>query len=101
MAAYAITDIRVSDPERYSEYAKGVPETIRKYGGRYLVRGGDLRPVEGEWPLNRFVVLEFPSMDDLQRWYDSPEYAKLKQIRFETADTKMVWVEGYNPPPGS
>jgi uncharacterized protein (DUF1330 family) len=101
MPAYAIVDVRITEPERYPEYAKAVPATIKKYGGRYLVRGADLRPIEGDWDLNRFVVLEFPNMEQLQRWYSSPEYEPLKKLRFETAECRMVWVEGYSPPPGA
>jgi uncharacterized protein (DUF1330 family) len=44
---------------------------IEKFGGRYLVRGGDLRRVEGNLALDRLVVLEFPMLDAAQKFYDS------------------------------
>ena len=94
MAAYAVVNVRVTDPVRYEEYRSKVPATIASYGGRYLVRGGALEVLEGEWYPERLVVLEFESIGRLREWYDSPEYAPLKQLRQEAAATQLVFVEG-------
>ena len=94
MAAYAVVNVRVTDPVRYEEYRSKVPATIASYGGRYLVRGGALEVLEGEWDPERLVVLEFESIGRLREWYDSPEYAPLKQLRQEAAATQFVVVEG-------
>ena len=50
MAGYVIAIIDVTNAEDYQEYARQVPATIAKYGGRYLVRGGKMELREGEWP---------------------------------------------------
>jgi uncharacterized protein (DUF1330 family) len=50
--------------------------------------------LEGEWNPQRLVVLEFESMERFREWYDSPEYAPLKQLRSEASDTEFVVVEG-------
>jgi len=94
MAAYAVVNVRVTDPVRHEEYRSKVPATIASYGGRYLVRGGALEVLEGEWDPERLVVLEFESIGRLREWYDSPEYAPLKQLRQEAAATQLVVVEG-------
>lgn len=94
MAAYAVVNVRVTDPARYEEYRSKAPATIASYGGRYLARGGALETLEGEWDPERLVVLEFESMGRLREWYDSPEYAPLKQLRQEAAATQFVIVEG-------
>ena len=95
MAAYAVVNVRVTDPVRYEEYRSKVPATIASYGGRFLVRGGALEVLEGEWDPERLVVLEFESIGRLREWYDSPEYAPLKQLRQEAAAaTQLVVVEG-------
>ena len=94
MAAYAVVNVRVTDPVRYEEYRSKVPATIASYGGRYLVRGGALEVLEGEWDPERLVVLEFESIGRLREWYDSPEYAPLKRLRQEAAATQLVVVEG-------
>ena len=94
MAVYAVVNIRVSDPTRYAEYREKAPATIAPYGGKYLARGGTVEVVEGEWDPKRLVVLEFESMERFHRWYNSPEYAPLKQVRGETTVSDFVVVEG-------
>jgi uncharacterized protein (DUF1330 family) len=94
MTAYAIADVEVTDPGVFEDYRGRVGDTIAKYGGRYVVRGGKSEVVEGNWNPKRLVVLEFPSMERLQAWYHSPEYAPLKQLRFRSANTDVVLVEG-------
>ena len=59
MSAYILVDIEVIDPDGYEEYRKLAPASIGLYGGRYLVRGGAVEKLEGEWPLKRLVILEF------------------------------------------
>jgi uncharacterized protein (DUF1330 family) len=98
MAAYVVVNVDVIDPVKFAEYGRGVPPTIEKYGGRYLVRGGAIHPVEGEWPLKRVVILEFPSIEDARRWHDSAEYAPLLKMRLESTRSTMVFVEGCAPP---
>jgi uncharacterized protein (DUF1330 family) len=94
VAAYAVVNVRVTDPVRYEEYRGKAPATIASYGGRYLARGGAVEALEGEWDPERLVVLEFESMGRLREWYDSPEYAPLKRLRQEAAVTQFVVVEG-------
>ncbi len=94
MAAYVIANIRITDPDRYPEYARRVPQTIERYGGRYLTRGGNVEVLEGDWEPQRLVILEFESMERLREWYDSPEYAPLKRLHEEVAASQLVVVEG-------
>ena len=94
MAAYAIADITVTDPELYPSYTAVTPATIEKYGGRFVVRGGAHKTVEGDWQPGRVVVLEFEDMAALQRWYDSPEYTEARAIRQRAATGSVIFVEG-------
>jgi uncharacterized protein (DUF1330 family) len=94
MAAYLIAQIRIHDPETFKTYSAAVPATIAQYGGKYHVRGGAVTPKEGNWNPNRVIVLEFPDMAALNRWYDSPEYQKIIGIRFDAAKGDMIFVEG-------
>ena len=94
MAAYAVVNVRVTDPDRYEEYKSKAPATIAGYGGKYLARGGAVEALEGGWNPERLVVLEFESMERLREWYDSPEYAPLKRLRGESAATDFAVVEG-------
>jgi uncharacterized protein (DUF1330 family) len=94
MPAYVIAEVEITDPQAYQEYARGVPATIAKYGGKYLVRGGAVEPKEGGGSPKRLVVLEFASMGDARRWYGSSEYAPLLAIRHKAASTRMIFVDG-------
>ncbi|HXV08554.1 MAG TPA: DUF1330 domain-containing protein [Burkholderiales bacterium] len=94
MAAYVIAEVEVTDPAAYEEYRKRVPATIEQYGGKYLVRGGATESKEGGWTPARFVILEFPSMAQARRWYDSPEYAPALAIRKRASKSKLIFAEG-------
>jgi uncharacterized protein (DUF1330 family) len=95
MAAYAILDVEIRDMERYREYMRQVKPVIEAAGGRYLVRGGAHKVVEGEWFPRRLVLLEFPTMAALERFYLSPEYQSLKALRLQcSAAHAAVAVEG-------
>ena len=94
MPAYLIADVTTTDQATMDEYRKHVPATVTRYGGRFLVRGGAHKTVEGDWKPNRLVVIEFPSMDQAQRWYDSEEYKMPKALRLKAGRTNLVLVEG-------
>jgi uncharacterized protein (DUF1330 family) len=94
MSAYVVAEVQVTDPAVYEEYRKLVPATIAKYGGKYLVRGGAVETKEGTWQPKRLVVLEFASMDQARRWYQSPEYAPALALRAKAARSKVLLVEG-------
>jgi uncharacterized protein (DUF1330 family) len=94
MAAYFIVEVDVQDTATFGEYRKQVPATIAKYGGRYLVRGGQAETLEGDWHPRRVVILEFPSVEQAKRFYDSADYAPLKALRLRSAKSKLLLVEG-------
>jgi uncharacterized protein (DUF1330 family) len=94
MAAYVIADLEVTDPARFAEYRQRVPATLAVYGGRFLVRGGAHEVVEGSWRPRRLVVLEFPSLAQARRWYDSEEYREPKAMRLAASDGNLVFVDG-------
>ena len=95
MPAYIVVEVEVEDPVRYEDYKKMVPPSLSAYGGRFLVRGGKVENLEGDWSPKRFVMLEFPSVEQAKAWWDSPEYADAKALRQATARTQMIVVEGF------
>ena len=97
MPAYVIAQVEVTDPELFAQYGAQVPATIEQYGGRYLVRGGQTEAIEGNWAPPRVVVIEFPSMDQLKKWYYSEAYKPLIALRQQSANTHISFVEGYLP----
>ena len=94
MAGYVIADIDVTDPVAYQEYVKLTPAIIAKYGGKFLVRGGEAEVVEGTWTPNRVVVLEFESLERAKEFYHSEEYRPVMEIRHKSAVSNLVIVEG-------
>ncbi len=94
MAAYVLAEIEITNPEGYKEYTKAVPATIAKYGGRFLIRGGESEALEGEWPQRRRVLLEFPTMDAARKWWHSPEYEKPKAMRQAASEGRLLLIEG-------
>lgn len=94
MSAYAILDVDIQDPDKYQIYMKGVQQLISDAGGRYLTRGGEHQVYEGEWQPSRLVIVEFPSMEAIETFYDSPEYQELKSIRQTCSSTNLVTVAG-------
>ena len=95
MPAYLIVDCEVTDPERYEAYKQLAPPAIAKYGGRYLVRGGEMTPLEGDWRPNRVVVLEFPDVETAKRFYASPEYARrARETRWRRQHEHGRWSPG-------
>jgi uncharacterized protein (DUF1330 family) len=95
MPAFVIAEIEVTNPEGYKGYSAVVGESIRKYGGRFLVRGGAVHTLEGEWPARRRVILEFPSVDAAKTWWDSPEYAKPMAMRRANSTGRLLLLEGF------
>jgi uncharacterized protein (DUF1330 family) len=94
MAAYLIVDLEVKNPAGYDDYRRQVPATLAKYGGRFVVRGGACEALEGNWTPNRVVVVEFPSMEALKRWYHSEDYKPLIELRQSHSAGNVIAVEG-------
>jgi len=94
MKAYVVAEVDVTDPAAYEEYRKLVAPTVEKYGGRFLVRGGKVHGKEGGWQPPRLVMVEFPSLEQAQAWYQSPEYAPALAIRAKASKSRLIIAEG-------
>ena len=71
MNVFCIGNIDIRDFEKYrnSAYLENAARTITEYGGRYRVRGGQTKIIEGQPVLHRLVIIEFPSMESIENWY--------------------------------
>ncbi len=94
MAAYIIGRIEITNPEAYKEYVAKVPATVQRHGGRYLVRGGASDVLEGSMPDRRTVCLEFADRAAALGWYNSPEYAPLRELRTSASVGDLFVVDG-------
>jgi uncharacterized protein (DUF1330 family) len=94
MSAYFIVDVKIDDPESYAEYSKQVGPMLARYGGKFLVRGGATETIEGDWQLERLVVIEFADTEHFRAWYDSPEYTEVRNIRFNASTARAILTQG-------
>jgi uncharacterized protein (DUF1330 family) len=94
MAAYVIAEVTITDPPGYDAYRQMVPATVAKYGGKFVVRGGQLEMLEGNWAPKRLVVIEFESAERAKQWWVSEDYREAKALRQRTAQTNMIVIEG-------
>ncbi|USX06785.1 DUF1330 domain-containing protein [Paraburkholderia fungorum] len=99
MKAYVVGLITVQDPVAYAEYVENAPATIARYGGRYVIRNGTKHELEGELPDERWVVLEFPSVEQAKRWYESEAYQAIRSIRIQASSGKLFIIEGCDTQP--
>ncbi len=95
--AYLIAEIDVHDPAGFEAYRAEVAPLIAAYGGRYLVRGGAVTPLEDAAPTARVVVLEFPDLETAQRFWSSEDYAPVAAIRHRTTHSRIYMIEGVLP----
>ena len=91
---YVVVNLDVHDPELFEKYRAEAPKSIAQYGGKYIVRGGAMEVLEGDAPLPRVVVLEFPSVEQAKTWYNSPEYQSVIGMRHNAAHGRGFVVEG-------
>ena len=98
MPAYVIVETDVHDPEQYERYKAASPGAVHAGGGRFVVRGGELAVLEGDWSPSRLVILEFPDLEAARRWYDSPEYVEARKLREGAANLRVVAVQGLDEP---
>ena len=94
MNGYAIAQVEVTNPEDYKEYLDKVTDTVKKFGGEYLVRGGDYQCFEGEWKFPRTVVIKFTSYEKALDWYNSEEYKPVRQIRLNNSVGNFIIIKG-------
>lgn len=92
--AYAVAYLREVDlNEQVVDYIARIDATLAPYGGRFIVHGGDLTPIEGAWD-GDLVVIAFPSSGAARAWYDSPDYQEILPMRVDNSSSIACIVEG-------
>ena len=90
---YWVGHVTVKNPERYKDYQALNAVVFAKYGGKFLVRGGQSEMGNGQLK-ERHVVLEFADYATAHACYFSPEYPAARQVLLEAADVDIAVVEG-------
>ena len=81
MPAYWVARAKVIDPVQYKRYTDRVPDIVNRYGGKILARGGRYRIMEGPETFHRFVVIEFPTLEQGAACFESPAYQEAAAFR--------------------
>jgi uncharacterized protein (DUF1330 family) len=97
MAFYVVWDAEITNRQGLEPYVAAVSDTIAKHGGKYLVRGGEIKLIEGGPEPERIVILEFPDAASYDRWYKSPEYQKILRHRLQNSKGRLFTLEGVKP----
>jgi uncharacterized protein (DUF1330 family) len=97
MPVYVISDVTLRDPDAFETYRTRAAASIAQYGGRYLVRGGDIEALEGNWQPRAIVIVEFPDAERARAWYRSPEYASGLEVRDMALSRNLLLVDGVPP----
>ena len=98
MSAYVIVEVRVTNPEPYAAYRDLAGASVARHGGRFLVRGGSVTPLEGDWSPERLVVIEFASVEAAKALYGSDDYQEALRVRLANSTGKALIIEGHQAP---
>lgn len=90
---YIIGHVTVNDPEAYKEYVERDTPILLALGGKFVIRGGQSKVLEGAAE-SRHVVIEFPSYAEALAAYNDPEYQEVAKIRHRAATSTIIVVEG-------
>jgi uncharacterized protein (DUF1330 family) len=95
MPAYVIASVtEARDQDKLVEYRERNTGVVAAHGGRFVARGGPHEILEGDYSPVRVVIIEFPDMDAARGWYQSDDYAPLRELRRSASDTDILVVEG-------
>ena len=95
MAAFISVTVRVKDPEKFKKYITLAPATIALHGGEMVSRGRVAKPLAGAADYHLAAVFRFPSLEAVDKWYDSPEYRKLIPLREESAEMNIIALDEF------
>jgi len=102
MPAYVISEVEILDEDQGQRYCELAAASIARHGGRYVVRGAQPEVPEGDWPdQQRVVVVEFPTMEILQSWYRSTDYAEALAVRETALTRRLLFVQGIEEAEGA
>ena len=94
LTAYLISIVDVPDPKRYNVYKRDLANIVARHGGEYLVQGGEVEVIEGDWKPNRVALLRFPDRTAIRAFFDDPDYEPLRKLRQLIGKSQMVAVDG-------
>jgi uncharacterized protein (DUF1330 family) len=96
MKGYVVTNFTINDRDTFKQYLSRVSDTVNKYEGKFLVRGPIANVIEGE-PHKFLAVVEFPSIQIAETWFNSKEYQDIIDMRLESTEGWLVITNQFAP----
>jgi uncharacterized protein (DUF1330 family) len=93
MKALVLASETIHDDTMFGSYRQQVPATVAAFGGKFLARGGTLTTLEGAWPNPRLVIIEFPSREAAEGWYNSADYQEIIGLRQESSTGSLIIID--------
>ncbi|MBX2880471.1 MAG: DUF1330 domain-containing protein [Granulosicoccus sp.] len=93
MPAYVVAMMSIQDQKTYTKYTEQTPLIVKKYGGKFLTRGEEFTCVEGQKYDGRLVILEFPSKEHVNNWYQDPDYQQAMKFRHSASTMHYLLVQ--------
>ncbi|MFT8246966.1 DUF1330 domain-containing protein [Roseomonas sp. BN140053] len=93
VTAYMLVQGTITDEEQYGRYREAVMPLIATFGGKH-VRGGTVELLEGQHDERRTALFEFPSLEAIHAFWNSPEYGPVKELRRGAADLQIWAIPG-------
>ncbi|MGZ5874289.1 MAG: DUF1330 domain-containing protein [Bradyrhizobium sp.] len=100
MTVYAIALLSIADRQRYGTYERGFVDIFSQYGGKLLAVDEAPTVKEGDWPYTRTVLIEFPTAEAFDAWFDSPEYQALAKHRHAASTGSIAVIKSFTPREG-
>jgi uncharacterized protein (DUF1330 family) len=95
--AYAVGYLRdVVFGEDIVRYLREIDATLEPFGGEFIVHGGHIEPMEGEWD-GALVVIRFPDRASAMQWYESDDYQRILPLRVNNSHSMAAIVDGVEP----
>ena len=92
---YLLVDVDIHNIDEYKKYLDKVKPMVEKFGGKYLIKGGEIDAKETDlWKPTRIVLVQFPNKISALNWYNSEEYRPLKNLRLNNANSNILFIEG-------
>jgi len=95
--AYLIARVEVTDWNQYRKYTDATPAIIERFGGKFIVRGGEVVTLEGPPETRRVVIIEFPTLERAKAFWHSKEYSEVRKLREGAAVGQFMTIDGYAP----
>ncbi|MCG8591170.1 MAG: DUF1330 domain-containing protein [Proteobacteria bacterium] len=97
MTTYVLAQLTIHDRPRYDRYAAQFMDVLAPFEGRVLAADEAPDVVEGDWPHQKVVLIEFADRDEAVRWASSPEYRKIAVDREAATVATVMMVSGLQP----